>query len=66
MFTNEFLRKASFILFLNKKDIFEDKMEHVELRKFFPSYAEKNDYERGLDFLRQLFLRVPYLIHLYP
>jgi hypothetical protein len=38
MYNNEFLRKCSFILFLNKKDILEHKVEHVEFSKFFPSY----------------------------
>ncbi|KAH7689578.1 heterotrimeric G protein alpha subunit 4, partial [Aphelenchoides avenae] len=37
MYHNEFLRKSSFILFLNKKDLFEEKLKHVSLAKFFPT-----------------------------
>ena len=41
MFNNQFLLKCSFILFLNKKDLFEAKLQHIALNKFFPEYDGK-------------------------
>lgn len=38
MHNNEFLTKCAFVLFLNKKDILEHKIKHVEFRKYFPMY----------------------------
>jgi GTPase SAR1 family protein len=56
MYHNEFLRKCSFILFLNKKDIFEEKLRHVSLSKFFPGYAGDNTFSTASDFIRALFV----------
>ena len=41
MFQNNYMLKSSFILFFNKKDLFEDKLKHVDLKQFFPTYQGK-------------------------
>ncbi|KAH7714566.1 guanine nucleotide-binding protein G(o) subunit alpha [Aphelenchoides avenae] len=58
MYHNEFLRKSSFILFLNKKDLFEEKLKHVSLAKFFPTYSGKRDNSMNTasEFVRSLFI----------
>ena len=38
MFQNNYMLKSSFILFFNKKDLFEDKLKHVDLKQFYPKY----------------------------
>ncbi|KAI6206048.1 hypothetical protein M3Y94_00861500 [Aphelenchoides besseyi] len=58
MYQNEFLRKCSFILFLNKKDILESKLEHVQFSKYFPSYKGKNTYEDVQDHIRNRFMAI--------
>eukprot|EP00475_Leptophrys_vorax_P005414 TRINITY_DN13276_c0_g1_i1.p1 TRINITY_DN13276_c0_g1~~TRINITY_DN13276_c0_g1_i1.p1 ORF type:complete len:367 (+),score=82.77 TRINITY_DN13276_c0_g1_i1:108-1208(+) len=48
------------ILFLNKRDLFEQKIRSVPLSEFFPDYTGGESYELGLDFIRNKFLsRVP-------
>ena len=38
MFKNNHMLKASFILFFNKKDLFEDKLKYADLKQFYPKY----------------------------
>jgi hypothetical protein len=38
MFKNNYMLKSSFILFFNKKDLFEDKLKYVDLKQFYPEY----------------------------
>jgi hypothetical protein len=38
MFQNNYMLKSSFILFFNKKDLFEDKLKHVDLKQFYSEY----------------------------
>lgn len=38
MYISQFLQRASFILFLNKRDLFEEKIKHVPLETFIPKY----------------------------
>ncbi|VDM41322.1 unnamed protein product [Toxocara canis] len=40
MLNNKYLLHCSFILFLNKKDLFEDKLRRVRLSKYFRAYKE--------------------------
>uniref|UniRef100_A0A915EMZ0 Uncharacterized protein n=1 Tax=Ditylenchus dipsaci TaxID=166011 RepID=A0A915EMZ0_9BILA len=56
MYKNGFLHKCSFILFLNKKDLFEEKLKHVPLSKFLPQYTGDNNYDSALEFLQRLYL----------
>jgi len=42
-------------LFLNKKDLFEQEIRQVDLRKTFPNYDGGLDYDRALDFIAREF-----------
>ncbi|CAD5227971.1 unnamed protein product [Bursaphelenchus okinawaensis] len=55
MYNNEYLRKCNFILFLNKTDILERKVEHSSFSKYFPNYSEKEKYEEVRDYIKELF-----------
>lgn len=50
--------KTSVILFLNKIDIFKDKLPVSPLDKYFPDYSGGNDWERAADFLTQKFVNL--------
>jgi len=47
---------TSMILFLNKKDLFEDKIKKIDLNVCFPEYNGGRDYDKGSEFIRQIFL----------
>lgn len=47
--------KTSIILFLNKIDIFKDKIEDVSIEEYFPDYQAGPDYEAACDYFRQRF-----------
>jgi len=46
---------ASIILFLNKRDLFEDKIKKVDLNICFPEYKEGCNYEPAAEFLMNKF-----------
>jgi len=46
---------TSMILFLNKRDLFAEKIQKVALTTCFPEYEGKNNYEEASEFLRALF-----------
>ncbi|KAH7708051.1 guanine nucleotide binding protein alpha transducing activity polypeptide 2 [Aphelenchoides avenae] len=45
------------ILFLNKKDLFETKIQKVHLRVCFPKYRYKNDYTNAAKYITKKFKR---------
>jgi len=47
---------TSIILFLNKKDIFAEKIKSIPLSKAFPDYTGGSDYDSACAFLEQEFL----------
>lgn len=47
--------RASIILFLNKRDLFLEKIERVPLTVCFPEYTGPQTYEAGAQFLQNLF-----------
>jgi GTPase SAR1 family protein len=47
---------VSMILFLNKDDIFREKVKRTDIACCFPDYTGGLNYERGLDFIRNKFL----------
>jgi len=51
----EEFENATIILFLNKSDLFEDKIERVQLSDTFPDY-KGNDFQAAIDFLKHIFL----------
>jgi guanine nucleotide-binding protein G(i) subunit alpha len=55
---NAFFAKSSIILFLNKKDLFEKKIEKSPLTIAFPEYQGPNKYEEAAEYIRQKFVAV--------
>lgn len=52
---NAHLQDASFILFLNKKDLFEHRISVFPLSNFFKHYSGPNSYEKGIELISQKF-----------
>ncbi|KAJ3313421.1 guanine nucleotide-binding protein subunit alpha [Boothiomyces sp. JEL0838] len=51
------LDKPSFVLFLNKKDLYEKKIQRVDIKDYFPEYADKpKSNSRGISFFKKKFL----------
>lgn len=48
-------KKASIILFLNKRDLFEEKIKRVDLATLFPDYTGGFDYDAGVGYLKEKF-----------
>eukprot|EP00698_Gefionella_okellyi_P014470 TRINITY_DN4013_c1_g5_i1.p1 TRINITY_DN4013_c1_g5~~TRINITY_DN4013_c1_g5_i1.p1 ORF type:complete len:157 (+),score=32.19 TRINITY_DN4013_c1_g5_i1:649-1119(+) len=46
------------ILFLNKTDIFKEKLKKAPLEHYFPDYAGGEDYTQAADFIRQQFMKL--------
>jgi len=53
---NEHMLKVPAILFLNKKDLFKDKIENVDLDACFPDYRGGKNYEKATEFLERKFM----------
>jgi hypothetical protein len=51
---SEWFHKTSMILFLNKKDLFADKIKKVPLKNFFPLYTGST-YEEATEFIQEMF-----------
>jgi len=47
---------ADIILFLNKRDLFEDKIKIVDLGQYFPEYKDGSDYTKASAFMKDKFL----------
>jgi len=47
---------TSMILFLNKKDLFEKKIQRIDLKVTFPEYGGGCNYENALTFIKDKFL----------
>ena len=70
--------RASFILFLNKKDLLEEKVKRVDIADYLPEYTgPKQDYEAALSFFKNMFIakrhevvydssveRAPFFVHI--
>jgi guanine nucleotide-binding protein G(i) subunit alpha len=52
---SRWFRETSMILFLNKRDLFEDKIKVVSLRTCFECYDGPNTYQAGCEFLQEQF-----------
>nr|XP_039270828.1 guanine nucleotide-binding protein G(i) subunit alpha-like [Styela clava] len=52
---NKFFVNTAIILFLNKKDLFEEKVEKSPISDYFEEYKGKNTYEEASVFIRRQF-----------
>ena len=52
---NELFQKTETILFLNKKDIFENKVKKTPLAVCFPDYAGQNSFDEASTFIYRKF-----------
>jgi hypothetical protein len=48
--------EVSMILFLNKEDVFKEKVKKVDIAVCFPEYTGGLNYDRGIEFIRSKFL----------
>ncbi|CAI4223201.1 unnamed protein product [Auanema sp. JU1783] len=53
---SQYFTECSIILFLNKKDLFENKIKKVPLKKCFTSYTGENEYEPAVKYIRRRFV----------
>lgn len=53
---NKWFLDTSVILFLNKKDLFQEKIKERPLTDCFPDYRGRNTYQDGVNFIRQKFV----------
>ncbi|KAJ3440448.1 guanine nucleotide-binding protein alpha-4 subunit-related [Anaeramoeba flamelloides] len=58
LFTRSWFKKSSIILFLNKKDLFQEKIQKVDLNVCFNEYTGGKNYEQALDFIQNQFIEV--------
>eukprot|EP00095_Tigriopus_kingsejongensis_P007150 snap_masked-scaffold300_size216557-processed-gene-1.25 protein:Tk07150 transcript:snap_masked-scaffold300_size216557-processed-gene-1.25-mRNA-1 annotation:"guanine nucleotide-binding protein g subunit alpha" len=52
---NRWFEECSIILFLNKKDIFREKIKKIPISNYFPKYTGKQAYEDASTFIRLQF-----------
>jgi len=56
MANSRVFEKTSVILFLNKKDLFREKLAKVSLSRYFPEYKGGADFEQGCQFMKSTYL----------
>jgi len=49
-------RSTGMILFLNKRDLFQEKIKKVDMKPYFPDYEGGCNYDNAVDFLIRLFV----------
>lgn len=52
----QWFTETSIILFLNKKDVFAEKIKRIPLTVCFPEYNEPNDYLHASEYIKKLFI----------
>jgi len=50
------LSNSAMVLFLNKRDLFAEKIKHVDLLDVFPNYKGGKNYENALQYIEKKFL----------
>jgi len=52
---SRWFRETSMILFLNKRDLFSEKITKVPLSQFFPDFSLENTYDNGVEWIQEQF-----------
>ncbi|KAI0785911.1 heterotrimeric G protein alpha subunit 4 [Abortiporus biennis] len=56
---SQWFKQTSIILFLNKNDLFERKIQHSDIKNFFPDYeGEPGDARTGREYFKKRFARL--------
>jgi len=55
---NKYFAAVAMILFMNKKDLFENKVKHQSIRVCFPDYHGDNSFSSSSDYIKERFLEV--------
>lgn len=56
---SQWFKSTSIILFLNKNDLFEEKVKHSDIKNFFPDYAgESGNAEAGREYFQKRFAKL--------
>src|SRR5689334_21432538 len=53
--SNEFLLKTNLVLFLNKKDLFQEKLPHHPLVDSLPEYTGPNEFQATVEWIKNQF-----------
>lgn len=57
LLNSKWFKNTPFILFLNKTDLFEEKVKRMPIRKYFPDYQGRvGDSEAGIKYFEKIFL----------
>lgn len=56
MCNSRVFEKTPVILFLNKKDLFREKLAKVSLSRYFPDYKGGDDFEQGCQFMKTTYV----------
>ncbi|KAJ3058266.1 guanine nucleotide-binding protein subunit alpha [Podochytrium sp. JEL0797] len=51
-------KSTPLIVFLNKVDLFEQKLKHTPLKQYFPSFTEPDDVVSGCNYFKQRMLEI--------
>eukprot|EP00696_Hemimastix_kukwesjijk_P015863 gnl/Hemi2/411_TR135_c0_g1_i1.p1 gnl/Hemi2/411_TR135_c0_g1~~gnl/Hemi2/411_TR135_c0_g1_i1.p1 ORF type:complete len:354 (+),score=85.71 gnl/Hemi2/411_TR135_c0_g1_i1:365-1426(+) len=60
---SKWFKNSIFIVFLNKRDLFEEKIKRVDLRGCFADYTGGCNYERALEYIHQQFLAIAHRVN---
>jgi len=52
---SRWFRETSMILFLNKRDLFLEKIQKVSLKEYFPEYNGDDSYQSACEFMQHQF-----------
>jgi GTPase SAR1 family protein len=56
MVNGDWFKQQPFVLFLNKSDLFKEKIGQIDLKKAFPSYKGSNTFDDAVEFIKSQYL----------
>jgi len=57
VYSSHWFKNTSFILFLNKMDLFREKIQRVDLKTCFPEYSDGCNFEKGSAYIMEKFMK---------